>query len=79
MLGPLGMYPRFFLVAGGSALIKPGIYTDLFGMAVLAAIFLLQYHKIRRSKEADSHFSDREMNIITFLSFLRGVGGVYPW
>lgn len=45
MLGPLGMLPRFFLVAGGFVLIKPGIYTDLFGMAVLGIILILQFIK----------------------------------
>ena len=54
MLGTLGILSRLLLVAGGFALIKPGIYTDLFGMAVLAATFLLQYHKRRKSQEENS-------------------------
>ena len=45
MLGPLGILSRFFLVAGGFALIKPGIYTDLFGMVVLGLILVLQFIK----------------------------------
>jgi TRAP-type uncharacterized transport system fused permease subunit len=45
MLGPLGILPRSLLMAGGFALIKPGIYTDLFGMAALGLILLLQFIK----------------------------------
>lgn len=47
LLGPLGMVARFLLMAGGLALIKPGIYTDLFGMAVLGTISILQWIKKR--------------------------------
>jgi len=59
MLGPLGILSRFLLVAGGFALIKPGIYTDLFGMAVLGAILLLQYHK-RRKVQKENFISQAE-------------------
>jgi len=48
MLGHLGIPQRLLLMAGGVALIKPGIYTDLFGMGVLAAILLLRYHQGKR-------------------------------
>jgi TRAP-type uncharacterized transport system fused permease subunit len=45
MLGPLGIFSRLLLVGGGFALIKPGIYTDLFGMVVLSVILVLQFLK----------------------------------
>jgi len=45
MLGPLKILSRLLLVAGGFALIKPGIYTDLFGMAALGLIILFQLTK----------------------------------
>jgi TRAP transporter 4TM/12TM fusion protein len=45
MLGPLKILSRLLLVAGGFALIKPGIYTDLFGMAALGLIILFQLIK----------------------------------
>jgi len=45
MLGPLGIFSRLLLVGGGFALIKPGIYTDLFGMVVLSVILVFQFLK----------------------------------
>jgi TRAP transporter 4TM/12TM fusion protein len=45
MLGKLGILSRLLLVGGGFALIKPGIYTDLFGMVVLSVILVLQFLK----------------------------------
>lgn len=48
MLGTLGILSRLLLVAGGFALIKPGIYTDLFGMAVLGIILGIQFFKGRK-------------------------------
>jgi TRAP-type uncharacterized transport system fused permease subunit len=53
MLGTLGILSRLLLVAGGFALIKPGIYTDLFGMAVLGVILLLQYYKKRKVQKGN--------------------------
>lgn len=47
MLGPLGYLPRIFLFGGGLSLIKPGIYTDIFGMVVLTCIIGLQLFKRR--------------------------------
>jgi TRAP transporter 4TM/12TM fusion protein len=49
MFGQVKILPRAFLLAGGFALIKPGIYTDLFGMAVLGIILGLQL--LRRKRE----------------------------
>jgi UPF0716 family protein affecting phage T7 exclusion len=49
MFGEIKILPRAFLLAGGFALIKPGIYTDLFGMAVLGVISVLQYLRSRKA------------------------------
>jgi TRAP transporter 4TM/12TM fusion protein len=49
MFGKIKILPRAFLLAGGFALIKPGIYTDLFGMAVLGVISVLQYLRSRKA------------------------------
>lgn len=48
MLGALSYPSRIFLFAGGLTLIKPGIYTDLFGMAVFGII--LGFQLLRRKK-----------------------------
>jgi TRAP-type uncharacterized transport system fused permease subunit len=47
MVGPLGYIPRIFLIAGGITLIKPGIYTDIFGMIVLGCVLGFQLYKKR--------------------------------
>jgi len=47
MVGPLGYMSRIFLIAGGMTLIKPGIYTDIFGMVVLGCILGFQLNKKR--------------------------------
>lgn len=48
MFGPLSYLSRFLLLAGGLTLIKPGIYTDLFGMTVFGLILGIQF--IKRKK-----------------------------
>jgi TRAP transporter 4TM/12TM fusion protein len=54
MLGKLGILSRLLLVGGGFALIKPGIYTDLFGMVVLSVILVLQFLK-KKNLQQDEH------------------------
>lgn len=54
MLGKLGIFSRLLLVGGGFALIKPGIYTDLFGMVVLSVILVLQFLK-KKNLQQDEH------------------------
>ena len=48
MLGSLGYLSRIFLLAGGLTLIKPGIYTDIFGMAVFGIILGVQLLRRKR-------------------------------
>jgi TRAP transporter 4TM/12TM fusion protein len=48
MLGSLGYLSRILLLAGGLTLIKPGIYTDLFGMAVFGIILGIQFLKRKK-------------------------------
>jgi TRAP transporter 4TM/12TM fusion protein len=48
MLGSLGYLSRILLLAGGLTLIKPGIYTDMFGMAVFGIILGIQFFKGRK-------------------------------
>ncbi|NLT94607.1 MAG: TRAP transporter permease [Clostridia bacterium] len=40
-------YERILLFIGGITLVKPGIYTDLFGLIVLSTIYLLQKRRVR--------------------------------
>lgn len=42
---------RLALLAGGLCLIDPHVLTDIVGVAILAAVFTLQYFRIRRHKE----------------------------
>ena len=39
---------RIILLAGGLGLIKPGIYSDLTGIAVLVGVFLLQKARLKK-------------------------------
>lgn len=48
MLGSLGYLSRIFLLVGGLTLIKPGIYTDIFGMAVFGIILGVQLLRRKR-------------------------------
>ena len=50
MLGSLGYLSRVFLFLGGLTLIKPGIYTDLFGMTVFGMILGFQLLRRKRGK-----------------------------
>ncbi|MGI6225730.1 MAG: TRAP transporter permease [Peptococcales bacterium] len=44
-------YERIFLFIAGITLIKPGIYTDLFGITVLAIVWFLQTRRVKYQKE----------------------------
>ena len=50
MFGSLGYLLRIFLLAGGLALIKPGVYTDLFGMTAFGIILGLQLLRRKRAR-----------------------------
>lgn len=41
---------RIILIAGGLALIKPGIYTDVLGIGVLVLVFLIQKKRVKSQK-----------------------------
>jgi TRAP-type uncharacterized transport system fused permease subunit len=45
-------YERLLLVAGGLAMIDPGLYTDLFGFTVLAGVIILQKRRTAAPKAA---------------------------
>lgn len=49
--GTLGYLPRLLLLAGGMMLIKPGGYTDLFGLSVFVLILGLQLLKKRKKQD----------------------------
>ncbi len=51
MFGTLNFLFRIFLLAGGITLIKPGIYTDLFGMSIFGVILVFQFLGRKRKKE----------------------------
>lgn len=45
-------YERLLLFIGGITLVKPGVYTDLFGILVLGSIFLIQKHRVKQKTNA---------------------------
>ena len=45
LAAPLKTWQRIILAAGGLMLIKPGIETDIIGVAVFAVILILQLRK----------------------------------
>jgi TRAP-type uncharacterized transport system fused permease subunit len=50
-LAPTLMWQRVALVAAGLGLIKPGIWTDLFGLAILAIVLAAQLSARRAARE----------------------------
>lgn len=50
MFGSLNSLFRILLLAGGITLIKPGLYTDLFGMGIFGIIFIYQLLGRKRDK-----------------------------
>jgi TRAP-type uncharacterized transport system fused permease subunit len=52
LLGPTIFWQRALLIVGGLLLIKPGIYTDLAGAAIAAAVIAAQILARRESAEA---------------------------
>jgi TRAP transporter 4TM/12TM fusion protein len=47
-------YERILLLAAGISLIKPGIYTDIFGVVVLGGVWFLQTYRVKQNAESIS-------------------------
>ncbi|MBM4306501.1 MAG: DUF3394 domain-containing protein, partial [Deltaproteobacteria bacterium] len=42
-------YDRIILLGSAVALVKPGLYTDVFGLVGVALVFYLQKRRVKRS------------------------------
>jgi TRAP-type uncharacterized transport system fused permease subunit len=51
LVAPALLWQRALLIAGGFALIKPGLWTDLFGVAVLILVVSTQLISRRAERE----------------------------